>query len=78
MIIMITILLLTPKHIIVIHIIIPYLYIIHLSYTLLSHLYTYTLPMLISYIVITPKQTLNSKGWEFSCPLNFIVSLPEV
>ena len=23
------------------------------------------------------KQTLNSKGWEFSCPLNFIGSLPE-
>ena len=23
------------------------------------------------------KQTLNSKGWEFSCPLNVIVSLPE-
>ena len=23
------------------------------------------------------KQTLNSKGWEFSCPLNFIGGLPE-
>ena len=23
------------------------------------------------------KQTLNSKGWEFSCPFNFIGSLPE-
>ena len=23
------------------------------------------------------KQTLNSKGWEFSCPLKFIGSLPE-
>ena len=23
------------------------------------------------------KQTLNSQGWEFSCPLNFIGSLPE-
>ena len=23
------------------------------------------------------KQTLNSKGWEFSCPYNFVGSLPE-
>ena len=26
---------------------------------------------------VISKQTLNSKGWEFTCPLNFIGGLPE-